>query len=458
MPDASPLALARIRCAMKRALILAGLSVAMLTCAPPGGEAPDGRIRVEFWHAMGGEEHSTLMTQWVEEFEVLHPDIHIVPIYQGHYGHLSQKLIASVIARRNPPLAQMYEGWTSRFLTRGLIDPVENYIHGPDGMTPEEVQDIWEPFRRNNSWPVADVGGYEGAGGEDGQVLVTLPFNKSGYVLYINADMMRKAGYDRPPETWREMHEMARAMTVEGRGKPAVYGMTLRARIEAFTALLFRADARVLGNEEREVVVDSPTSRALLELLRTMIVDERIAYTDSVYPAIPFGSQQVAMYIHTTAAFWANDQAAAGKFQWIAAPLPHPEGRKGGVLFQGTNIGIFSRPHPPEVRRAAWKFLKFITNTENTARWSRATGYVVVRKSATELPEMRRFYAERPNYRVPISVIPEATFDPRPHYWDQMRPQIGTYALEAMNGDRPVDEALRLMTEKLRGIVEYEAR
>ena len=421
-------------------------------------DASDERIRVEFWHAMGGEEHAGLISEWVREFEALNPDIHVVPIYQGHYGQLSQKLIASVIARSNPVMAQMYEGWTSRFLTRGLMDPVQRYISGPDGYTPEEFEDIWEPFRRNNSWPAEDVKGYDGPAGEDGQVLVTLPFNKSGYVLYINEDMMKAKGFTRPPETWEELHAMARALTVPGKNKPEVYGYTMRARIEAFTSLLFRADARILSDDGKKVVVDSPTSLALLELLRTMVNDERIAYTESVYPAIPFGSQQVAMYVHTCAAFSFNDKAAGGRFKWIAAPLPHPKGRKDGVLFQGTNIGIFSRPHPPEVRRAAWKFLKFITNAKNTARWSMKTGYVVVRKSAVDLPEMQAFMQDHPQYRVPISVIPEATFDPRPHYWEQMRPQIQTFALEAINGLRTPEDALRVMTEKLDEVIEYEVQ
>jgi ABC-type glycerol-3-phosphate transport system substrate-binding protein len=188
-----------------------------------------------------------------------------------------------------------------------------------------------------------------------------------------------------------------------------------------------------------------------------MIVADGSAYTDnSSYPPIPFGAGQVAMYVHSSAAFPYNDRNAAGRFQWIAAPLPHPEGRKGGILFQGTNIGIFSRPHPPEARRAAWRFLKFITNTRNAARWSITTGYVAIRRSSAETPEMQALLRDHPNYIVPISLIPEATFDPRPPYWDQMRPQIATYVIEAMNGRRTAQEALEIIREKLQEIIDYE--
>ena len=415
----------------------------------PGGGAEqkaDNRIVIDFWHAMGGAEHSAALNKFVHDFEQQNPDIHIVQVYQGNYGQLSQKLIASVIARDTPVMAQMYENWTTRFIARGLLDPVENYFNGPDGLTRQEIEDIWEPFRRNNTW--------------NGK-MVTLPFNKSCYVLYINENMLHAAGYTKPPETWDELRAAARKMTVRQPGKstPSVFGFMERAQIEAFSVLLFRAGESYLSPDDKTVTVDTPMALQTLQLLHDMIQDDRSMYIDSTsYPAIPFGSGKVAMYIFSSAAFPFNDTTTGGKFQWIAAPLPHPAGCEGGILFQGTNIGIFGRGHSPEQRRAAWRFLKFITNTENAARWSIATGYVAVRKSSIETPEMKKFLAAHPNYNVPIKLIPQAVFDPRPSYWDEMRPQIASYAIEAMNGQRTPEESLAIIAKTLRGIIAYETR
>jgi multiple sugar transport system substrate-binding protein len=420
-------------------LLLAG-------CGPARGAAKDKRIAIQFWHAMGGAEHATALNAFARDFERLNPDVHVIPVFQGNYGQLSQKLIASVIARNSPVMAQMYEGWTARFLERNLLDPVENYFGGADGLSPEEIEDVWEPFRRNNTW---------------GGRMVTMPFNKSCYVLYVNQDMLRAAGCARPPETWAELREAARRLTVREGGKstPKVYGFLMRAQIEAYSVLLFRAGENFLSPDGRQVVLDTPLALQALELLRGMIVEDQTAYTDNTsYPAIPFGAGKVAMYIHSSAAFPFNDTATRGKFTWIACPLPHPEGREGGILFQGTNIGIFARNHSPEERRAAWRFLKFITNTKNAARWSIDTGYVAVRKSSVETPEMQAFLKEHPNYRVPIALVPQATFDPRPSYWDEMRPQIATFALEAMNGQRSPADAIQVITRTLRQIIAYETR
>ncbi|NQU44477.1 extracellular solute-binding protein, partial [bacterium] len=277
------------------------------------------------------------------------------------------------------------------------------------------------------------------------------------YVLCANMDMLRAAGFDRPPETWEELRETARACTLRepGRSNPKVYGFLMRAGVEAYSVPLFRAGEGYLSEDFREVTLDTPLALGALDLLAGMVSDGS-AYIDTTYPAIPFGSEQVAMYIHSSAAIPFNERNIRGKFEWSAAPVPYPPGHEGGILFQGTNIGIFSRPHSPKVRRAAWRFLKFITNTRNAARWSIATGYVPVRRSSVDLPEMREFLAEHPNNKVPIDLILQAVFDPKPHYWDQMRSQIESYALEAINGQRPPKEALQIMSEKLREIIEYE--
>jgi multiple sugar transport system substrate-binding protein len=48
---------------------------------------------------------------------------------------------------------------------------------------------------------------------------------------------------------------------------------------------------------------------------------------------------------------------------------------------QGPNIGIFKNASSAE-RLYAWLFIKYLTNTDNTARWAMDTGYLPARLSA----------------------------------------------------------------------------
>ena len=51
-------------------------------------------------------------------------------------------------------------------------------------------------------------------------------------------------------------------------------------------------------------------------------------------------------------------------------------------------------------KEAAWTFARWMTNTENQAAWSRATGYLAVRKSSWQQPEMQQYLSEVPQAEV----------------------------------------------------------
>ncbi|MGH2369869.1 MAG: extracellular solute-binding protein, partial [Chloroflexota bacterium] len=59
----------------------------------------------------------------------------------------------------------------------------------------------------------------------------------------------------------------------------------------------------------------------------------------------------------------------------------------------------------PEKRKAAWDFLKWLTNAENLAQWSRFTGYFAPRKSSYDLPEMQAFTSEHPDAMVGLKQL-----------------------------------------------------
>jgi hypothetical protein len=49
---------------------------------------------------------------------------------------------------------------------------------------------------------------------------------------------------------------------------------------------------------------------------------------------------------------------------------------------------------------AAWKFIKWFTDTAQTAKWSAKTCYMPVRKSAMQSPELLTFLQEFPSFKV----------------------------------------------------------
>ena len=92
----------------------------VLACG--GRPDPDAPLRVEFWHAMGDRGHQELLLEFARQYEETHPGVDVEPVFQGVYGTMYQKLIASITSRRPPALAMMYEGWTTRLHDRKRLD------------------------------------------------------------------------------------------------------------------------------------------------------------------------------------------------------------------------------------------------------------------------------------------------------------------------------------------------
>ena len=84
-------------------------------------------------------------------------------------------------------------------------------------------------------------------------------------------------------------------------------------------------------------------------------------------------------------------------------PGPGPSAATGGAGLAVPN-GISDTR-----KKNAVKFIDFITNTENTIKFSQETGYMPVRKDALEDPEERKFLDENPNAETAIKQLNDNT-------------------------------------------------
>src|SRR5512137_2867706 len=126
---------------------LAALALAVLV----GCRNTSSKMTVTFWHAMGGESQKTLKTM-VDRFESTHSNIHIELIGMGNYDALSQKLMGAVAAKNPPVIAQMYENWTTQLHAGGELVYLDSFVHGPYGLSAEDMADIYPALLENNSW------------------------------------------------------------------------------------------------------------------------------------------------------------------------------------------------------------------------------------------------------------------------------------------------------------------
>lgn len=396
-----------------------GLLLILAMTLPAAGGGP---VTITFWHGMSGVLQPAV-NELTEDFNKLNPGIIVNAQYQGNYGQLNQKLIASVAAGNPPTITQAFPNWTDQLIRANAIVPMERFIKGPDGLSDEQLNDIFPILRQANTF---------------NGVMWTMPFNKSLYLLFYNVDLLKQHNLN-VPATWDEFVAVSKALTREEGGRVVRYGFVVRPTTDYFTTMLLTNGGAFLKQGGLEVAFNSPEGVEALQWLVDLVNRHKVAYVLPGFADADFGAGKVAMYFATNPGLAFAKAAVAGKFEVGLAPLPFK--RTKATLLSGTDVAIMARA-TPEQQAAAWKYIKFITNTTGTTRWSLKTFYMPVRRSGRDSTLMRVYLRQNPEHRPGLESLEIARTEPSMAEWQEIRDIIQEAVEAAMLGKFTPKEAL----------------
>lgn len=356
---------------MKSSRVILAISLALLLGMTTVVSAAPIEIRFLFPVQTAGPL-AMAMEELVEQFNAKNPDIKVNAIFTGDYAATNDRIRTSTLAG-NPPHVALTAAVQSLVLHE--LDAVVDLTPYIEAEGPEFYADFidgfWRAFER------------------EGKIL-GLPFQHSIPLAYYNKEAFAEAGLDpsRAPETWEET---------------IAYAKTLIAKDPSRLALVAPADLWIVqgivesnsgsyAKDLRTPSFDDPKVIEGLQFVYDMIHTWKLMEVRSYGEASEdfLAGDAAMMYNSTGSMAFVRDNAY---FDWSVGPLPRntvhsfPFGGGGLYLFKG---------HPAEEEAAAWRFLKYLTSPEVTAKWSRTSGYFAVRKSAYELPEMKAYMQEFP--------------------------------------------------------------
>jgi multiple sugar transport system substrate-binding protein len=405
---------------MKRALLTAVvLGLALAGCK--GGAS--NKVTVTFWHAMGGESQTTLKAM-VDRFERTQPGIHVELVGMGNYDALSQKLMGAIAAKNPPTIAQMYENWTTQLRAGGELVYLDSFVRGPDGLSAEDIADIYPALIENNSW--------------DGRLL-TLPFNKSVPVYYYNVPMLEKTGFPVFPKTWPEFRTACnRLMKRDAQGNPEVWGAAGGTDIWIFGSMLFQRGSRFLEQEDGKPLFNGKEGVEALQFQVDMVLKDKVQNTDvGRTPMDDFLTGRIAAL--TGSSTWRAPVVDKESFPVGMAPVP-TWGKPAAIIY-GTNIGMFTRAKPAE-KAAAWTFIRWFISPEQQVEWSLGTWYVPIHRRSLEDPRMAERLARTPGLREAYAQVDCAVFEPKGLKWLAGRKALVEELEQAMLGAKTPKQAL----------------
>ena len=399
-------------------------------------EASDDALHLTFYYPVNvGGSAAALIEQICADFNAENPDIVVEPVYTGNYDDTVTKIQTAIQGGTPPDVFVSLATQRFTMASTGMAMPLDDLI-AADG---EEGQAYIDDF----------LDGFMLDSYVDGQIY-SIPFQRSTMVLFYNKDAFEEVGLDPedPPETWEEVVEYGQKLTNENR-----YGVGLALNSGsaqwAFTGFCLQNSANgenLMTEDGKQVLFDTPENVEALQFWLDLQNKYQIMAPGIVqWTDLPtqFLAGEVAMIYHTTGNMAnINDNA---EFEFGTAFLP---GHKRVAAPTGGGNFYISSGISEERVQAAWKFIKFATETERAAQWSLDTGYVATRESCFETDLIKNYYEELPQAKVAYDQIPysgpELTTYNAAEIWRVLNDNIQA----AVVGDATPQEALTAAQEQ----------
>ena len=417
---------------MKRwCLFLAVLAVVAAGCRKSeSGPASTGQgLEVEFWHTQTADNAKALEDLVARYNEENEGRVRVRLLFQGNYDQLYQKTMAAISAGRPPDMAVAYESMVAEYMKAGLVQPLDEMMQGPDGLDQTALQDIFPGYLESNRFA------------QFGNQYLSFPFTKSVLVLYYNEEALKEAGFAGPPKTWDEFRDAAIKTTKrDASGKVTRYGFGLWADASTIHGCILSRGGELVTEDGAQVLFNAEPGKDHFRLIAELVEKGAATRTTKAqYPA-DFGNGRIAMFIGSSTAREFVTPAVAGKFPWGITVIPQVNPEKPVTVQYGANVAVFKTT--PEKQRAAWSFVRWLAEPNQTAYWATHSTYMPLRRSVADRPEMKVYWEKDPQAQQCFEVAQYGVREPNVRGWQDVRKFMEEAFDKVVSGQKAPEAAL----------------
>lgn len=392
------------------------------------------KITVEFWHSFGHDITNTLnglVESFEEEMQKQGFDIDVVAkSIGGGYDGLRERVNMGTRSKAIPTMILGYPDHFADYISHNILLPLNDFVYASDtdialeGVSQTE-NDYIASYWAENQMTIKGESKIAG-----------IPFNKSTEIMVYNASLLdpilEAKGYlneddkwanptwdqvweisqyiidNKSSLTWRYNSNTGESNTTDG----ALYSLdatNMKYPVYVDSAANFFITAsRQWGGEGKYTVVDNAgagtvvsnntTNKEAMTYFKEKADAGLFQFPTKVsqnYGSALLNNLTGFISIGSTAGIKNNESS---KYELKATAIPQKAGTSTkAVIQQGTNLTILTANSNNKTRLAAWMLIKYLTNTENTQTFSKATGYLPVRESALNSSAYQNFLANEDN-------------------------------------------------------------
>ena len=381
---------------------------------------------INFW-VQYSDERLDAMKARAERFEKGY-GIKVNVVHKGHYGKVQSAMMSSAGTSDIGDVARGYgNAAADMYIIGASIDQTPFANSKKWGVTQADIDD-W-----GANWTVGFSPYF------DGNPKLLHEVGKSIEVVYYNKDWLNELGLDEPntPAEFATAACAATNSTFSGRiGDTASLGYEIDTDASNFAAWVFAHGGDVFDYDNGQYIYNSPEAIKAMEFIQGMSSQgcaqvTRGKYSDQQY--LGLGSVMFALGSTSGITYFQKAIEEGYNGNWEVSEVPHSTSEPvlnlyGGGLIMGDTGNI-------DRMVAAYQWMKFISNTDNSAVWSTESGYGFVRSSSANHPlivEKRNALAQ---YNRSLGLIQYGKGEPSVPGYYSVRGEVEKAYAAIINGD-----------------------
>ncbi|MCL4489309.1 MAG: ABC transporter substrate-binding protein [Chloroflexi bacterium] len=402
------------------------------TTAPTSAPAAK-TVELQFWHGQSQTQEKAL-NALIAKFNASHPGIKVTGTFQGGYSDLYKKVTAAIAAGSPPDLAIGYQNDIANYINSDAVVPLDDYMKDPKiGFTADDLKDISPSFI--DKYP------------QFGNKVYSLAFMRSMEVMFYNADMLKAAGFDKPPATWDDFMKACAAAS-----KPpdvVCYEMPGSGAASTFSYMVWTRGGELMSADGKSFTFDQKAGLDAMTMLSDLFTKKyAILQAKSYQDQTDFSLGKVLFTFGSTAGlpyYTSAIKDAGNKVKnWGIAVPPHNTPNP-IVDVYGPSVAVFKTN--ADKQQAAFVFIKWLMDNDPSAEWVKASAYFPPRASTkTALAD---YIKANPLYGEALGWVQYGRVEPTFYAaWNPTRNFIGDAMVAVANGKATPEQALKDAVQK----------